>query len=177
MHTLPEITAETINSWLEKSVQEIAEVMFSTGAFPTEAPSAETNEGELVVACIGTRGEFKLEVSFFFPLTLATHFATLSFELPPEELKNKMIKDVVGEFSNMVVGTIKSRASDMQFACTMTVPQTFREEANSPDFQKKVTAALAVVRGSAGPRNPATSTHSVLYFSFGNEVVRVESHY
>jgi CheY-specific phosphatase CheX len=177
MNTFPEISAENINTWLEKAVQEIAEIMFSIGAFPSETQPDTANDGEFLVACIGTRGKCPLEVSLFFPVALATQLASISLEVPPAELEEKMINDVAGEFANMVVGAVKSRVSDMQIECAMTVPRTMRGVDNSPELKQKVQAAIAVIRGSAGPRDPATSTRTVLHFHVGNDVLRLESHF
>lgn len=177
MHTPPEITAETINLWLEKAVQEITGTMFSMGAYPAEAPSGPTNHGEVLAACIGIRGPFPLEVALFFPPSLVTQLACISLEVSAAELDEKMVNDVAGEFSNMVVGAVKSRISDMHVDCTMTVPRTVRGTDHSTDLRQKLQAAFAVIRGSAGPRNDATSTRTVLHFSIGNEVMRLESHF
>ena len=177
MHTPPEITAETINLWLEKAVQEITGTMFAMGSYPADAPLTPKNDEEVLAACIGTRGKCPLEVALFFPPSLVTQLACISLEVPVAELDEKMINDVAGEFSNMVVGAVKSRISDMQIDCAMTVPRTLRGTDHSPDLNQKLRAAFAVIRGSAGPRNEATSTRTTMHFSIGNEIMRLESHF
>ena len=177
MNNLSEINAATVNEWLQKAVQDVTEVMFSQAAYPEEAPSkTPADHGDMLVACIGVRGKFQLEVAIFFTHALAQRLASISLETPVAELDEKMVGDVAGEFSNMVVGAVKSRISDLQVECAMTVPRVVRGIWGSPDLGHKVQAALAVIRGSAGPRNAATSAHTHLTFSVGEESLRLESH-
>lgn len=177
MNNLPEINAAAVNEWLQKAVQDVTEIMFSQVAHPAgTAAEPPADQGNMLVACIGVRGKFQLEAAIFFTHTLAQRLASLSLETPVADLDDKMIGDVAGEFSNMVVGAVKSRISDMQVECTMTVPRVVRGVGGSSDLAHKVQAALAVIRGSAGPRNEATSAHTRLTFSIGEELLRLESH-
>jgi CheY-specific phosphatase CheX len=176
MNPHPEINAAAVNEWLQKAVQDVTETMFNLGAFPVEAPDNVPDQGDMLVACIGVRGKFQLETAIFFTHSLAQRLASISLETPVAELDEKMVGDVAGEFSNMVVGAVKSRISDLQVECTMTVPRVVLGIGGSADLTHKVQAALAVIRGSAGPRNTSTSVHSKLHYSIGEERLRLEIH-
>lgn len=157
MNTPPEISIEPVSEWFTQAVFDVSETMFGLEALPANpahptAPEASPAEDTLV-ACIGTRGDCRLEVALYFPYTLAAHLAGVSLEMPAAELDEKMVEDVAGEFSNMVVGAVKSRLSDLEIQCTMTVPRVVRIAPDTQDTRQKVHAALAVIRGSAGPRD------------------------
>jgi CheY-specific phosphatase CheX len=151
--------------------------MFGLPAFPEDAPSQSPAEGDTFVACIGVRGGRQLEVALFFPARVAQQLASISLETPAAELDDKTVGDVAGECSNMVVGAVKSRISDMGIECTMTIPRIVRGMSDSPELIQKVKAAFAVIRGSAGPRNEQTSTHSRLAFRFGADLLHLEAHF
>ena len=176
MNALPEITPATVNAWLGKAVQDVTETMFEQAAYPEETLVEAGDSGETVVACIGVRGGFQLEVAMLFPLRLARQLASISLEIPVAEIDEKMMTDVAGECSNMVVGAVKSRISDMGIDCTMTVPRIVRGLGNAPELAQKIKASFAVIRGSAGPRDEAHSVHSQLLFRYGSDLLRLESH-
>ena len=110
----------------------------------------------------------------YFPQSLAGSLASHSLEMPAAELDDKMVDDVAGEFSNMVVGAVKSRVSDLEISCAMTVPRVVRCMPEAPDAAQKVRAALAVIRGSAGPRNESASGPSRFAFHVGEGLLLVD---
>ena len=126
------------------------------------------------MACIGIRGDCRLEVAMYFPQDLASRLASISLEISAAELEEKMVSDVAGEFSNMVVGAVKSRVSDLEIPCAMTVPRVVRCMLEAPDSTLKVQGALAVIRGSAGPRKEASTGPCRLAFQVGAGLLLVD---
>jgi CheY-specific phosphatase CheX len=100
----------------------------------------------------------------YFPQSLAARLAGISLDMPAAELDEKMVEDVAGEFSNMAAGAVKSRLSDLEVPCNMTVPRVVRLAPDATDARQKVQAALAVIRGTAGPRNPSSAPPVRLFF-------------
>lgn len=176
MTALPKIPPSNVNAWLGKAVQDVTETMFEQAAHPEENLVEAASAEETVVACIGVRGDFQLEVAMLFPLPLARRLASISLEIALADVDEKMIADVAGECSNMVVGAVKSRISDMGIDCVMTVPRIVRDLGNAPELAQKIKAAFAVIRGRAGPRDEAHSVHSQLLFRYGSDLLRLESH-
>jgi CheY-specific phosphatase CheX len=170
----PEINIGPVSEWLIQAVQDVSETMFGLGVYPAEQDGGTNAAEEAVVACIGIRGECRLEVALHFPESLASHLASISLEMPAAELDEKMVDDVAGEFSNMVVGAVKSRISDLDVPCSMTVPRVVRKGANAGNAAQKVEAALAIIRGSAGPRDKASSAHSCLLFHAGASLLQAD---
>lgn len=168
------ITPDSVNEWLTQAVQDVSETMFGLTGYPAEASQASGQAGSTVVACIGIRGNCELEVAMHFPQPLASRLAGLSLEMPAAELDEKMVDDVAGEFSNMVVGAVKSRVSDLEVDCKMTVPRVVRCAPDAPDSANKVQAALAVLRGSAAPRTGASTAPSQLAFHVGEGLLTVD---
>jgi CheY-specific phosphatase CheX len=171
-----DINVDSVTEWLTRAVQDISETMFGQDGQPANLSPAPLPTGQTVVACIGIRGNCRLEVSMYFPLVLASRLASLSLDTPAAELDEKMTDDVAGEFSNMVVGAIKSRISDLEIACAMTVPRVVRCELESPDAERKIQAALAVIRGSAGPREGTAATAHRSVFRVGDGLLHIDLH-
>jgi CheY-specific phosphatase CheX len=162
-----ELNLASVSEWLTQAVQDVSETMFGQAGYPADLPADSVLAGNLLVACIGIRGNWQLEVAMYFPKPLAGSLASLSLEMPAAELDEKMVDDVAGEFSNMVVGAVKSRVSDLEVACSMTVPRVVRSTLDAADSAQKVQAALAVIRGSAGPRRDASPGPTRLAFHVG----------
>jgi CheY-specific phosphatase CheX len=177
MNHASEITIGQVSEWLTQAVQDVSGTMFGLAADPAAHADEAASADEVLVACIGIRGGCQLEVAMYFPKTLASTFASLSLEVPAAELNEKMVNDVAGEFSNMVVGAVKSRVSDMEVSCVMTVPRVVRCILEAPDSAQKVKAALAVIRGSAGPRVEAALGPCRLAFHVGAELLRVDLYF
>lgn len=173
-----EISLASVSEWLTQAVQDVAETLFGLPGYPTDLPTDLPAEsavsGSQLVACIGIRGNCQLEVAMYFAQPLAASLASLSLEMPAAELDDKMMDDVAGEFSNMVVGAVKSRVSDLEVACSMTVPRVVRCRLDAPDSAQRVKGALAVIRGSAGPRNEASPGPSRLAFHVGEGLLLVD---
>ncbi len=177
MNYLTEITVGHVSEWLTQAVQDVSETMFGQAAHPAAQGDKASSADQLLVACIGIRGDCRLEVAMYFPQALANRLASLSLEMPVVDLDEKMVSDVAGEFSNMVVGAVKSRVSDLEVSCAMTVPRVVRCAQDAPDSAQKVQAALAVIRGSAGPRTDASARASQLAFQVGAGLLRVDLYF
>lgn len=171
-----DINIGTVHEWLTQAIQDVSETMFGQAGFPVDQPDDGAFAGQVLVACIGIRGNCQLEVAMYFPQPLAHRLASLSLDMPPEELDEKMIDDVAGEFSNMVVGAVKSRVSDIEVACAMTVPRVVRCTLESPDSDRRILAALAVIRGSAGPRTGSGASAHRSVFRVGDGFLRIDLH-
>jgi CheY-specific phosphatase CheX len=171
-----EISIASVTEWLNQAVQDVSETMFSQAAYPAQDLEKSAATEDVLVACIGIRGNCQMEVALHFPKNLAAHLASLSLETPAAELDEKMVNDVAGEFSNMVVGAVKSRISDMEVVCAMTVPRVVRNATGAADLEQKIKAAMAVIRGSAGPRDPALSAPKHLAFHVGDGLLHLDVH-
>ena len=176
MNLPSEINVDSVNEWLTRAIQDVSETMFGQAGYPAELSETGLPTEPSVVACIGIRGNCRLEVAMYFPLPLANRLASLSLDVPEAELDEKMTDDVAGEFSNMVVGAVKSRISDLEVACAMTVPRVVRCALGAPDSERKIQAALAVIRGSAGPREGTAATAHRSVFRVGDGLLHVDLH-
>jgi CheY-specific phosphatase CheX len=177
MHYPSEVDVDQVSEWLIQAVQSVSETMFALEAVPAAPEDVTVQIETAVVACIGIRGDCQLEVALSFPVALAKHLASISLEMPAAELDEKMVDDVAGEFSNMTVGAVKSRLSDMEVACAMTVPRVVRCEPDAVTASQKVATALAVIRGSAGPRSPVNAAPRKLAFYVGSSLLRADLYF
>jgi CheY-specific phosphatase CheX len=166
MKNPPEIGIDPVCEWFTQAVLDVSETMFGLEAYPAGPADGVTSTDATLVACIGVRGDCRLEVAMYFPRSLAARLAGISLDLSEEDLDEKMVEDVAGEFSNMAAGAVKSRLSDLEVPCTMTVPRVVRCTPDAASSQK-VQAALAVIRGSAGPRDASSAPPVRLFFEMG----------
>lgn len=168
---------EPVSEWLQQAVRDVSETMFALEALPASPATGDAGADQLLVACIGIRGDRQLEVAMSFPKQLADHLAGISLGMPAAELDDKILEDVAGEFSNMVVGAVKSRFSDLGVPCTMTVPRVVRYGPGVQETRQKVQAALAVIRGSAGPRDQASATPTFLGFQLDGNLLNIHLYF
>jgi hypothetical protein len=173
-HPIEDLTIGSVHEWLTLAIQDVSETMFGQAFSVADSTGEEALSGQVLVACIGIRGNCQLEVALYFPQELARNLTSLMLGMPAAELDDQMTEDVAGEFSNMVVGAVKSRISDLGVACAMTVPRVVHCALNSPESDRKIQASLAVIRGSAGPRpeGAADAHHSL--FRVGDGLVRAD---
>ena len=164
MNNPPEIGIEPVSEWFTQAVLDVSETMFGLEAYPAGPAEGVHPTDATLVACIGIRGDCRLEVAMYFPQSLAARLAGISLDMPAAELDEKMVEDVAGEFSNMAAGAVKSRLSDLDVPCNMTVPRVVRLTPDATEAGQKVQAALAVIRGAAGPRNPSSAPPVRLFF-------------
>jgi chemotaxis protein CheX len=114
-----------LSQWLSQSVIDIFDTMFTLAAQPGPVPAFA--EGKpLILAAIGFAGDANVDVVLQTPADAAARLASNILGMPVQELDEDMVNDVVGELANMVVGSVKSRVSDMGVSCVMTIPTIFR---------------------------------------------------
>jgi chemotaxis protein CheX len=83
----------------------------------------------MVIGNVGFVGRVTGTVYLCFPETFTQHAASHILGMSPAELEMEgpdVIKDVVGELTNMTVGGFKNILADLGFPCRLTLPVIMR---------------------------------------------------
>ena len=136
--TFPDI--ETLTKLLEHAVVKVMNTTAHMKAgFVRRLASGESDgtpfykagsKDPLVVGSVGFTGEANGMVYLYMELELATQMAAKITGMETAELlaagADDIIKDVVGEMTNMTVGTFKNGICDLGFQCKVTLPTVLR---------------------------------------------------
>ncbi len=112
---------------LSRGVREVFNTMLALEAEP-EPPHDWSASGEpLVAGSVGFIGDVKGVVYIQAAAPFARILANRMLGLAEAELEgDEMVNDVVGELSNMIVGSVKSRLCDLGAPCVLTIPSIVR---------------------------------------------------
>lgn len=136
------INSELVESLIDDSVKNFFETMLDmemvlekakTVNFDTKvaAPAAvgESNE-TLVVGNIGFVGRICGLAYIFlknsFAQEVASRLLGIGSDIIEDEDGDEVVNDVVGELSNMVVGSFKNKLCDLGYSCKLTIPSILR---------------------------------------------------
>jgi len=136
--TFPDI--ETLTRLLEHAVVKVMNTTAHMKAgFVRRLAQGESNgtpfykagsQDPLVVGAVGFAGEANGMVYLYMELELATQMAAKITGMDTDELlksgPDDIINDVVGEMTNMTVGTFKNGICDLGFQCKVTLPTVLR---------------------------------------------------
>ncbi len=136
--TFPDI--ETLTKLLENAVLKVMQTTAHMGAKYLKRHSREESDGTpfykagsrdpLIVGSVGFTGEANGMVYLYMEIDLAAQIAAGITGMTTAELLTAdnadIIKDVVGEITNMTVGTFKNGICDLGFQCKVTLPTVLR---------------------------------------------------
>jgi chemotaxis protein CheX len=136
--TFPDI--ETITKLLDNAVLKVMQTTAHLGAkFIRRHSKGETDgtpfyaagsKDPLIVGSVGFTGEANGMVYLYMEIDLAAQVAAGITGMTPAELLHgdnmEIVKDVVGEITNMTVGTFKNGICDLGFQCKVTLPTVLR---------------------------------------------------
>lgn len=93
-----------------------------------EQPNAPVLNGHPTIAgAVGFIGDVTGIVYLYLPQPFAVKLTEKMLGLTRDEIDgDEMVNDTVGEFTNMVVGHLKSRLGDRGRSCQMTIPSIVR---------------------------------------------------
>jgi CheY-specific phosphatase CheX len=124
-------------------VQNVFDTMFQLSAEQLPVEEIDLSAAETVAVSIGFAGQINVEVLIYAPNPAAMQLASIVLDMPAADLDPPTVGDVMGELGNMVVGAVKSNASDLGLDCTMTIPSvSFGSECRTPLHFNEFTTAL-----------------------------------
>ncbi|MBK8475570.1 MAG: chemotaxis protein CheX [Opitutaceae bacterium] len=136
--TFPDI--ETLTKLLENAMLRVMQTTaHMTAKFLRRLPTAEADGtpfyaagsiDPLIVGSVGFTGEANGMVYLYMEMELASQIAAGITGMTAAEIlhpdNNDIVKDVVGEITNMTVGTFKNGICDLGFQCKVTLPTVLR---------------------------------------------------
>ena len=147
-----------LSEWTRESVLGVFKTTFGLNAVQTGAPepSEKTEKSTgLIFSEIGFEGSATVRIRLCVSPAGAERLSSIALRMPAAEICNAHVDDLVGEMSNMILGAVKSRVSDLGIPCTMRIPTV-----------KRLHAALPATHNSCDS--------GVLYFLFENHCLAVE---
>jgi chemotaxis protein CheX len=126
MNPNPSSLIDDIRALLIPTMTEVFATMFGSEvkAAATQVP-AEPGHA-LLASSVGFIGDINGVVYIRLADSLARKLASRMLGLPVEALEDEMVNDVVGELSNIVVGSVKSHLCDQGTNCILTIPSVVR---------------------------------------------------
>ncbi|MEO8427696.1 MAG: chemotaxis protein CheX [Verrucomicrobiota bacterium] len=151
----PNLTDKVLDL-LSHSVGEVFKTMLTLEVQPAPTHDLHASDETLVAGSVGFIGDATGVVYIQVTASFARTLAGRMLGLAEAELDgDAMVCDVIGELSNMIVGSVKSRLCDSGAACVLTIP--------------------SVVRGKNFKVEPASgSQHRLLGFRCGADHILVE---
>ena len=118
---------DDVRRMLVQSVTDVFATMFSMEATLVAPHDPDVSDQEIVAGSVGFGGEVNGVVYIHVTAAFARTLASRMLGLPEAELEgDEMVNDVIGELSNMVVGSVKSQLCDSGSSCTLTIPSIVR---------------------------------------------------
>jgi chemotaxis protein CheX len=124
--TTPKLIDE-VRGLLERSVSDVFGTMANTIARPSPLLDFRGGEERIVAGSVGFIGDVSGLVYVYIKAPFARVLAcrTLGFEEAQLE-GDDLVNDVIGELTNMICGSVKSRLCDSGAACVLTIPSVVR---------------------------------------------------
>ncbi len=117
---------DSVSEQLNANVADVFRTMLSMEAGGAEPVEVGMGGAPLVVSSVGFIGEATGVVYLRFTADFARTLASRMLGMPESEMADEMTNDVIGELSNMVVGSVKSQLCDAGLPCRLTIPSILR---------------------------------------------------
>jgi chemotaxis protein CheX len=126
MNTIKGPPAADICAMLRADLPVIFQTMLGLSAVPMAEADPQLRDQDVVVGSVGFTGEANGMVYVHMRETLAHALASRMLSVEESVLDHEMVNDVVGELSNMIVGSVKSQLCDAGTPCVLTIPTIVR---------------------------------------------------
>lgn len=146
MDTIVPIAEELIQKSIVHAVQNVCSTMLKQNASYVEKPDEQTiasfRKQSHVFGCVGFVGKIDGMVHLCITDDFAGHAASTILGMSPAEVAAEggdVIKDVIGEITNMTVGSFKNALCDKGYTCKLTLPTIVRGQNLSVAAMKSCT--------------------------------------
>jgi chemotaxis protein CheX len=143
IRTINDSDVKQVEELTQQSVRDVFQSMVSMN-LSEEAPEpfAGDSEGQ-IVGCVGFAGDISGVICIYAGLSFAKKVTGTMLGIADHEVDSEeMVNDAIGELSNMVAGSVKSRLCDKGWPCTLTIPSIVRGQKlsveRSADIIRKV---------------------------------------
>ncbi len=142
MSASEQISETVFKNTITRAVQDVFKTMFGLSASLSEPPPPDDPgsdsphgeciallEGKLIVGTVGFIGELSGLIYLYLEADFASQLARQILGMSDKELTDagdEVVNDVVGELTNMTVGTFKNQLCDHGYPCKLTIPSILR---------------------------------------------------
>jgi CheY-specific phosphatase CheX len=121
---MAEIEALDLEAFTTKAINEVFTTMLSMEVEVYDVGAPEIiSDGNRIVGSVSFAGEVLGSIYIHVSDTLARLMTGAMLGMKPEEIEGEEeVHDVIGEFSNMIGGNLKSHFSDSGFPCQLSIP-------------------------------------------------------
>ena len=127
------LTQELLDRAVRQAFEHVFPILVKTKAnFIESAPQIDASilgDGKLVMGCVGFLGDIDGFIHLRFSEAFSQVTAGLILGMSPDEIKAEgfeLVKDSLGELTNMSVGNFKNGLCDLGYPCKLTLPTIVR---------------------------------------------------
>lgn len=135
-----------VSVWVRDSVSGVFKTTFGLNAVEASAPPPPEQSEELIFSEICFEGALAVCIRLCISAVGAARLSSIALRMPSAEICDAHVDDLVGEMSNMVLGAVKSRASDLGIPCRMLLPSVTRSQAIPPKAPNKYGSGMLYYR-------------------------------
>ena len=129
MSDCPPLTPELLDRAVRQTFDHVFPILIKTNArFIDNSPQIDASilgDGGQVMGCVGFLGDVSGFIHLRFTDEFSLILAGLILGMSPEEINAEgleLVKDSLGELTNMAVGNFKNRLCDLGYPCKLTLP-------------------------------------------------------
>ena len=127
MNTTSPCLIDEVGELLKSSIIDVFGTMANTIARPAVLLDFRGGKERLVAGSVGFVGDVNVVIYVYVKASFACLLACRMLGLEEAQLpEDDIVNDVVGELTNMVGGSVKSRLCDSGVACVLTIPSVVR---------------------------------------------------
>jgi len=121
--TMAEINSLDLKSFVSNALSEMFEKMLSMKVMVADAKPQTTVKGNKIVGSVSFAGELLGSICIYVPHGFAVFITAAMLGMEAGEIESEEeIHDVIGEVSNIVGGSLKSRFCDSGLPCELSIP-------------------------------------------------------
>jgi chemotaxis protein CheX len=127
MTTITPLLIDEIKDLLQSGCTDVLSTTFNVIAQPAPVDDFRRGYETLVAGSVGFTGDVNGLVYIYVRAPFARTLTGQMLGFPEDEIDgDEMVNDVIGELSNMIVGSAKSRLCDSGNSCHLTIPSITR---------------------------------------------------
>ena len=121
---MADIESIDLKTFMRNATHEILDKMLSIPVEAVDSEQAHLQDVHKVVGSVGLAGEVVGCINIYVDTVLAKTITANMLGEDPGNIEDEEILDMVGELSNMIGGSMKSRLCDAGLSCSLSIPTT-----------------------------------------------------
>ena len=124
---MSEINTLDLKAFIYNAITEVFNTMLSMEVEPLDTDLKESKDGAKIVGSVSFAGDVMGSIEIQISNTFARIMTAAMLGMELEDVEGEAdVYDVIGEFSNIIGGDLKSRLCDSGFPCELSIPSITR---------------------------------------------------